>query len=223
MENYDFLNNPFNGLDPNDVIGIQNQCDKLAELLFNKYGIRCGDKTFRLVEFEFYYYKKQESGISDWNAEWNRETYPRNKNAGELFFHYSGADICFQCHFDEKERDDEYGEFGGILIRSILDGSKVLAGPLFCANAMLNACKKQLPELVPVDLRHCKFAKDLRCGIDSDKNQEKDRRLNLCYYVTRIDGKEIEWEAASERISWDKKNDRFKKVTRNYKKERNFI
>lgn len=221
-ENYDFLKNPFDGLSKKDVNEIQNKCTNIAENLFFNYGIKCGNKTFRLAEIEFYYYKKEDSDINNFDAPWNKETYQRSKDAGKLFFHYSGIDICFQCHFDEKEKDNENGEFGGILIRSLIyednEGIKILAGPSFCANAMLNACDEYMPRLVSVEHQHCIYDKTIRCGIHSDEKQENGILL-LCYYVTHINNTELKWEKASERISWDKKKRKFKKETRNYKLE----
>lgn len=216
------LTNPFAGLTNNNIPGIQDACGKIAEMLFNNFCIKCDNKTFRLAEIEFYYYKNDESSNNNFNLDWNKETYPRNKDAGEFFFHYSGMDICFQCHFEEKEKNDEFGEFGGILIRSLFDGDRIIAGPLFCANTILNACKNEMPKLVPTDKQECKYNLDLRCGISSDKEQKKDEKLFLCYYVTHVENKKKYWENTSERIAWDKKNGKFKKCIRNYKKERGF-
>ena len=216
------LTNPFEGLTKVDVTCIQESCEKIAKMLFENYCIKCGNNTFRFAEIEFYYYKKEKTGDCNFDDNWNKETYPRNKNAGELFFHYSGVDICFQCHFEEKEKNDEYGEFGGILIRSLLDGDKIIAGPLFCANTMLNACKQQMPSLKQTDYQQCKYETETRCGISSDKQQERGKELSLCYYVTRVNNKELKWDVTSERISWNKKIGKFIKITRNYKKERNF-
>ena len=221
-EQFDFLKNPFEGLETNDVNGIQNKCTEIAKKLFGNYGIKCGDIIFRFAEIELYYYKKEEGSKKNWDDTWNRETYPRNKNAGEIFFHYSGADICFQCHFDEKERMNEYGEFGGILIRSLLDGDKIIAGPLFCANTILNACKNEMPKLANISQSY-EFEKAIRCGIKSDENQEEGKELFLCYYATSVNGKNLQWDKASERIVCDKKNGEFKNKTRNYKRERRFL
>ena len=192
-------------------------------MLFDNYCIRCGNKSFQFAEIEFYYYKKKELNISNFDDEWNKETYPRNKNAGDFFFHYSGVDVCFQCEFEEKEKNNEYGEYGGILVRSILDGNKILAGPLFCANAILNACEKEMPKLEPLEpnmYHKCKYERDTRCGISSDEKQEKGKELYLCYYVTHVNTVELKWNEASERIAWDKTNGCFKTKTRNYQRER---
>ena len=84
----DLLKSPFDGLKQDDVVGIQNRCFIIAKTLFENYGVACGDKVYRFAEIEFYYYKKEESGKNNFDKEWNRETYPRNKDAGNLFFHY---------------------------------------------------------------------------------------------------------------------------------------
>lgn len=82
----------------------------IADKLFEKYEVRCGKKHFRFAEIEFYYYRK---GCFD--EEWNRVTYDRkNKEDGDLMYHYSGVDICFKSNYSDKE-----AEFGGILIRSL--------------------------------------------------------------------------------------------------------
>lgn len=214
------LTNPFDG-----KADFQNECMKIANDLFSNYGIKCGNKIFRFAEIEFYYYKKEEMAENDnWDKEWNKETYPRNKKAGELFFHYSGVDICFECNFEEKERNNEYGEFGGILIRSLFDGERILAGPLFCANTMLNACVDNIPKVDPV--KHIEYKEgDIqtkrRFGIQSDKDTTN-MPFELCFYIASINGKQLDedWSKTSERIGWDKKGKKFRKITRNYKKDR---
>ena len=217
---HELLKNPFDGVMPDDNTGIQNRCSEIAKTLVENYCIKCGDKTFCFGEIEFYYYKKEKPGGNNYDKDWNRETYPRNKNAGEFFFHYSGVDICFQCHFEEEAKDNDFGEFGGILIRSLRDGNNILAGPLFCTNAMLNACKGSLPVLEKTDCQRCDFSLTTRCGISSDKSLE----LSLCYYVTHVNGKSLEkeWGKASDSLTWDKNKGMFKPKTRNYKKERHF-
>ena len=219
------LTNPLNGLKQNDEVArIQERFDGLAKILLEDYGVKCGEETFRFAEIEFYYYKKVES-IDNWDKEWNKETYPRNKRATELFYHYSGIDICFECNYQEIAKEDEYGEFGGILIRSLFHGNEILAGPLFCAIAMLNACNNEIPRVVKLkqseEVKYDKedIQKRRRYGIQSDKD-EKTMPFELCYFVASIKGEKIDWEKVSKRISWDKKGKRFKFVTRNYKNVR---
>lgn len=218
------LDIPFVGLKKDEGQKIQARCLEIAQELFDNWGIECGDKIFRFAEIEFYYYKKEVSDGNNFDADWNRETYPRSKNAGDFFFHYSGVDICFQCHFEEAKRDNEYGEFGGILIRSLLDENQIIAGPLFCVNTMMNVCKESMPKLVPVpvpnDYQNCVLKQTVRYGINSDKNSESGNLPKLCFYATHVNGKILNWEMTSERIAWDKPNKRFKKTHRNYKNDR---
>ena len=94
----DMLTNPFDGVNNTNIQDIQKRCKKIAKMLFNKHGIKCGNKTFRFAEIEFYYYNKEK----EWQDKWNTATYYRNKNAGNLFFHYSGVDICFQSDSEKN-------------------------------------------------------------------------------------------------------------------------
>ena len=219
-ELYDLLKSPFDGLKQDDIAGIQDRCFEIAKTLFENYSVKCGDKAYRFAEIEFYYYEKEESCNNNFDKDWNRETYPRNKDAGKFYFHYSGVDICFQCHYDDIEKDNEYGEFGGILIRSLRDGNKILAGPLFCANMMLNACKENMPTLEKSDYQLCRLESTTRFGIASDKRQDKDKKLFLCYYATNVNGEKLNWDKSSERIAWVKNRGVFKRKTRNYNKDR---
>lgn len=217
------LENPFGGINQDNAEKINERCREIAQKLFGNYCIKCGNKFFRFIEVEFYYYKNEKDCKGNFDSPIFKETYPRSKNSGELFFHYSGVDICFQCNFNEKEKNNDYGEYGGILIRSLLDGNKILAGPLFCANAMLNACKEHMPELMRTDCRKIDLGSSItRYGINSDKNQTGDSKLLLCCFATKVDEKELDWEKTSERILWDKQNHKFKKSTRNYKKRFNY-
>ena len=110
----------------------------IAENLINNFYIQCGNgNEYYFAEIEFYYYDKV-----NYNQKWNRETYPRmDKESGELFFHYSGCDICFRSIINEKDNDVR---FGGILIRSLYDKerNKYITGPTVCANEILNCCSK---------------------------------------------------------------------------------
>ena len=221
------LKNPLSGLGRENMTSLKKRFYDIAKTLFEDYCFKCDTKIFRFAEIEFYYYKKDHSNSIQWDDEWNEETYPRNKDAGELFFHYSGVDICFQCRFDEDGIDDNV-EFGGILIRSIIevDNSdrliKLHAGPQYCANLMLNSCKNQLPELVKA--KHMSFDKleqTVRFGINcEEKQKEQNDNLELCYYINQFNGVSLKWKTASERFGWDMKNGKYKLLKRNYKRER---
>lgn len=125
---------------------ILNVFGNIADKLMKEFCIISGAKKYYFAELEFYYYDKIR-----FKEVWNEKTYPRNNRAaGELFFHYSGFDICFNSNFKD-------GKFGGILIRSLIDvaktGNKYVTGPLLCLNEVLNACtkNKELPKVVQLN------------------------------------------------------------------------
>ena len=133
----------------------------IADKLFEKYEVRCGKKHFRFAEIEFYYYRK---GCFD--EEWNRVTYDRkNKEDGDLMYHYSGVDICFKSNYSDKE-----AEFGGILIRS-----------LYSKDEMLNNCEGEMPKL-------CKSEKTIKCDVKSTSlaGVPKEKQSNHCFYDSSI-------------------------------------
>ena len=213
------LLNPLSGLKSREFKDVENEFSKIAKSLFCNYCIKTDTKIFRFAEIEFYYYKKDL-----WDQEWNRVTYPRNKDAGELFFHYSGVDICFQTHLDDK---GGYLEFGGILIRSLieLDDNGALqhlhAGPQYCANVMLNSCNCKLPQLDVVDEINCEMKSAVRFGIEKNKREHEEKdEFKLCFYIDQFNSSELNWKEASKRNEWDIKEGRFKFVKRNYARER---
>lgn len=145
MKNELDLKKPFDGISNYECF--KAKCRDIAGELFNNYGIECNNKIFRLAEIEFYYYDSEHYLKDRINHKWQEVTYPRNDyKGGELFYHLSGIDICFDSQYDE-----ESGRFGGILIRSIKDGDKIIAGPLNCKDEILNACKNgEMPKLIEV-------------------------------------------------------------------------
>lgn len=102
---------------------------QLANTIMQEYCIVNGPYRYYPIEIEFYIYDKEKHP--------DRHVYPRdNKSAGELFFHYSGMDICFESSLDN-------GRFGGLLIRALerFQNNKKDAefgGPLVCVNEILN-------------------------------------------------------------------------------------
>lgn len=180
----------------------------LAKKIITKYHIKCGNKRFRFAEIEFYYYDKDYL-----NEEWCQKTYPRkDKEAGDLFFHYSGVDICFDSSFDKDN-----AVFGGILIRSLYDENRkmYITGPLLCANEILNACSKNKvwPVIEETTEHICKIETTGRYGISySDGYEFKD---NLCFYDHLL---KEHLNNSIEESTWDYKKTSPKKVTRNYSK-----
>lgn len=206
------LSNPLNELTKGDVIKTQEKFKQIARSLFEDFAIQCGEKQFRFAEIEFYYYKQ---GV--WDEDWNKETYPRNnKKAGELFYHYSGVDICFASHFNK----DNTTEFGGILIRSLLDGNEILAEPLYCANFMLNMCQNNLPMLIHVAHKDFLIKSTKRCNIKSD--YQAGMHLNLCYFADTCHGTKLDWTNTCVRETWNKNLEKLAPAKRNYLIDRKF-
>lgn len=164
------LENPFDGFKENNEF--QDKCKEISEKLLKNYCIQCGEKKYYFAELEFYYYE-----TGKWDKDWNEKTYPRNgKKAGDLFFHYSGFDICFDSTFSEKT-----AKFGGILIRSLKDEmGNFITGPSVCMLEILNTCfGKTWPILVQSSNQGCKACEKpiSRYGIYD---------VDLCYYDERL-------------------------------------
>lgn len=188
------LEKPFEKLEGNSE-NFQKECSSIAKDLFSKYGIKCGNnKIFHFAEIEFYYYDQ-----TWFNKEWNEVTYPRTCAAGEIFYHLSGTDICFDSNLPNDFKKKKEGFGGGILIRSIWGkddkGNKTITvGPLTCMNKILNACKgEQMPKIEKlsaseqIDIIPAKTYRYLgKDDFNSIKNgTNKDGKLKLAFYDKR--------------------------------------
>ena len=191
------LKKPFDGISNYECF--EAKCRDIAGELFTSYGIKCNDKIFRFAEIEFYYYDSEQYLKDRINHKWQEVTYPRNDyKGGELFYHLSGIDICFDSQYNE-----ESGRFGGILIRSIKDGDKIIAGPLNCKDEILNACKNgEMPKLIKVSEKQ---EIELEQTYRSLGKTGTDIHDGLCFF----DG--------STKIDWNPKKERF--VTKTGTKE----
>jgi hypothetical protein len=166
---------------------LQSYFKGLARTLFNKIEILAGDDRYSFAEIEFYYQNERFKGGQ------YKDTYPRTKDAGNLFWHLSGIDICFET---DKEKGSYYG---GILIRSIVklkaDGSEdcLITGPMCCSDELLNSCvessKNEAPAFLPilVDKENLNIVPvepvpARRQGIEADKGE---KALPFCFYTER--------------------------------------
>ena len=172
-EKYDFLMNPFDKLSKGEEKKFQRECALIAQKLFDNYCLLCGDVKYFFAEIEFYYYEK-----GKWDDKWNEVTYARDGyKAGDLFYHLSGIDICFESHYVNFN-----AKFGGILIRAIKDEKGiVIAGPLTCKDEILNACMgKKMPILVKISTPlKISLKSTYRALGKNDTDKENDR---LCFY-----------------------------------------
>ena len=210
------LQEPLKGLSGQNF---QATFQTIATNLFNNFCIKCGEKRFYFAEIEFYYYEKGKL-----EEDWNKKTYPRtDKKAGDLFFHYSGCDICFDSCFDNDK-----GIFGGILIRSLKDeNGQFITGPTVCMLEMLNYCSKskKIPEVAQVDggqKNKCELDDNNpipRYGIKYKKENLVDKPL--CYYDKKLFKKYTnidDYKEIFENATWDYDNRKPKKITRYYKR-----
>lgn len=186
------LTDPFNKVEKNDLKGFQAKCKDIAEDLFCNYCIKCNGKEYYFAEIEFYYY--DEKRFTD---DWNEVTYERDGyNPGDLFYHLSGMDICFDSHL-LKIKGKKVGCGGGILIRSIVDTKEeITVGPLTCVNKILNACKGG--EMPKIDFaprqRNCIPKETYRYLGKNDfeaipKKKNKDGELKLAFFDSSLSEK----------------------------------
>lgn len=181
---------------------------EIADELICNYYIDCGSKMYRLAEIEFYYYHYDKDNKVRLSEEWNEKTYPRTvKEAGTLFFHYSGVDICFPSSIPD-------GTFGGVLIRSLLDVETGLyvTGPQLCVMEMLNACAitGEWPKIILADRMKCKIGTINRYGIKYNDTGFEDK---LCFYDENMICKN-QFDGAT----WDYEKKKPKPITRYYSK-----
>jgi hypothetical protein len=174
MEIREAIQVPLNNMD-NDVQGTFRQ---IAENLFSKFCIKCGETEYYFAEIEFYFYEK-----SKWEEDWNKVTYARDGyDAGDLFYHSSGIDICFDSSCNKKDNI----KFGGILVRAIMDkNDNMTAGPWNCMLKILNTCKSgTMPKvegasprghMVEIQPTHRALGKE-------DMEKEEKSPLSLCFY-----------------------------------------
>ena len=142
----------------------QKYFDELAKHIFGHVAIVIGDSSskqikYYLEEIEFYYNNSiieeeeitytSKNEIKKGKKNFFSCTYKRKRDAEQLFWHYSGVDICFQS--DENC-------YGGILIRSLIKEYKdqngnpvreLIAGPLRCANDIINQCIENKINTIP--------------------------------------------------------------------------
>ena len=110
---------------------INSKLKNIAKILMNEYYISNGTHLYRPIEIEFYIYLKDISEDEKRHAD--EHVYPRTAEAGRIFFHRNGMDICFLSSMKD-------GYFGGILIRALeREDKEHFGGPRICAFEVLNS------------------------------------------------------------------------------------
>ena len=188
----------------------------LATRILNEICICNGKHKYHPIEIEFYIYDKENHP--------DTHVYPREAKAGDIFFHLSGMDICFESSFEEKNGTIR---FGGILIRALeredvkLTDNKPLlqfGGPLTCVNEVLNTSES----LNDIQVVHCNHSSlSAKCiGKRKGINQSKtltDEYWNKKYRFLRDDlnvGDKITMES----LSFDFKDKKIKEKHKRYYK-----
>ena len=207
------------------IAQFQDYFDRIAKYILGHVAIVIGDSNskqikYYLEEIEFYYNngKIPEEEITFTKDKKEKKekknyfscTYKRERDAKQLFWHYSGVDICFQS--DETC-------YGGILIRSFtkeyIDNegkpkTELIAGPLRCSNELIN--QGVLSNSIP-QIKEIKWPTDrivyvnnigstVRQGIETSEryneildniNNENDGKdfPFFCYFIKR---NEVEWK-----------------------------
>lgn len=148
----------------------------LAESIMNEVCIFNGKHTYHPIEIEFYIYdKKNHADI---------HVYPRKAKVGDIFFHLSGMDICFESSFEEKEGTIR---FGGILIRALeREDGKRFGGPLTCKDEVLNtAIMKCL--VMSCEKLEKKVSENIHKRKGLENKGENDKFYNALYRFFRDD------------------------------------
>ena len=170
-------------LDSSKISSGEFDFKSLAEEIMNKICISNGAYKYHPIEIEFYIYDKKEHP--------DIHVYPREAEAGDIFFHLSGMDICFESSFEEKEGTIR---FGGILIRALEredinnpnNPRPQFGGPLTCKDEVLNtATEKCVVEICKDQEYHVNPKPLIRKGLD--KSKENDSYLNKEYRFFRED------------------------------------
>lgn len=173
-------------LDIRSVVSSANVDGKLkeiAETLMNEYCIFNGQHQYRPIEIEFYIYDK--------GTHADEHVYQRNAEAGRVFFHKSGMDICFASSMKD-------GRFGGILIRALeREDGKCFGGPLICSYEVLNTAS-DICTVAPCEEK-CSYSAiaSERIGISEwhdAKSDWKDEYFNRKYHFVREGQKTIVME-----------------------------
>ena len=121
--------------------------ESLANIVMNQIYIYNGKYKYHPIEIEFYVYDKKKHA--------DVHVYPRVAEAGKIFFHLSGMDICFKSSI-EADKDDNIC-FGGILIRALereyetkteMKARPRFGGPLTCVNEVLNSATNTIKAVV---------------------------------------------------------------------------
>ena len=235
VKNFSDFENSLKGNVLNNYASIEDfqvYYDDIAKYIFGNVAVVISEGNNRTIyyldEIEFYYNNLSQEkidsakGVKGKNITEEEKryiyhfscTYKRDKEANQLFWHYSGVDICFQSFMDRNC-------YGGILIRSLtkeyIDNKgevvrELIAGPLRCSNELMNQsillnCVPHIEEIKWPNYRIVNvnsIGSTIRQGIETKYKDvlesiynEKDRKNYkfpfFCYFIKK---EENEWKSA---------------------------
>lgn len=113
---------------------------EFAEYLMSHYCLDNGTDKYQLLEMEIYNDDMEYNQMTEDKKKDKNITYPRVKKALDIFYHYTGLDICFESNGKTHS--------GGILIRAVkkLDGGEdtFIGGPLKLKDTILNEATSKI-------------------------------------------------------------------------------
>lgn len=179
-----------------DVDEIQEAFKQIADILIKDMCIKRGDRVYYIEEIEFYYYNKNHRDLI---------TYPRNTRPLQWYRNaFCGVDITFASECRKiKEGDYECYDlnsdpsFGGILIRKLSLGGKIIDGPRKCADALFDVLDAISTEGYPLlselkESRCVKVADPLSRINILPKNKTAEEKVESIVYNNYIAGKATE-------------------------------
>ena len=188
---------------------IPDRFKKIAEDLMCNHIIKKGQKEYAIIEIEFYLYSPSHRDYI---------TYPREIEAGRLFFHQSGVDLTFKSTGvklieDNNKESFEISDtaiFGGILIRGLydLENSKYIFGPYKCVNLLWD------------DFKAFDNDKDEYPFIKKSEKEIVGKIVKLKRHIkidkSKQEKKVYDW---AERVSFSVDSEENKKIILNYKED----
>lgn len=119
---------------------VQSLMNELTPFIMDNYKIFNGKNAYSILEMEYYIHTplhQDKRSNSDTTTVYSRP----GKKAGDMFFHFSGMDICFE---------PDQNSYGGILIRSLVDESDpshIIKGPCKCLVDLMNTAT-EVPHVI---------------------------------------------------------------------------
>lgn len=107
--------------EPDSYDEIESYLETEFPKLLTEFCLSVNGIAYHFAEIELYWF--------DAVRHYDRSVLKRGTTSGEIFFHQYGFDLSFKT---------APGKYGGILIRSLACGTRVINGPMRCKSEILN-------------------------------------------------------------------------------------